>query len=563
VKALDIPVTIKEDIQDPVFTLKALGKWDGRETIEVVPQIANLNEMRAKGAGDLHYTWTVANIAAIKDIKPGKLILKRAQNSGTMTVTATVDNGGKPITQAIQIAVKEPSRDAWVQRTPGKDEKPVDNQFYARDDKNEGTLFCNGTLNEAADSVFLKVYANEQLYKTETSKPGVDKSYAFAVKLKPGLIKYRVEFGARTGGTETVLHTAGNLVCGDAYLIEGQSNAEATAPGKEAIPYTNTWIRTYGRSGTGWGNAIRAGTQGHIGYWGMDLATNLWATYDMPICIINGAVGGTRIDQHLPNPTDHYDNSVPHKIYGDLLTRVGAARLTHGIRGLLWHQGEADQGTLGPTGDYDYKSYHQYFVDLSAAWKQDYPNLRNCYVFQIWPNACTDPSANDMLREVQRTLPYLYSNLRIMTTLGIVPGSSCHYVPEGYRQFSVLMSPLVQQDNYGLVPASDITAPDMKRAWLTTANRNEIALEFGQNMAWSNASTGLFYLDGVPGKVASGSVSGKVIKLQLTGASTSQTITYLVGKAWDKDQANLLYGSNGIAALTFCNVPLSRVTPAP
>ena len=39
VKTLDIPVTIREDIPDPVFTLKAPAKWDGRETIEVVPQI--------------------------------------------------------------------------------------------------------------------------------------------------------------------------------------------------------------------------------------------------------------------------------------------------------------------------------------------------------------------------------------------------------------------------------------------------------------------------------------------------------------------------------------------
>ena len=36
------------------------------------------------------------------------------------------------------------SSDAWVQRVPAKDEKPEDNQFYARDDKNEGTLHYNG-----------------------------------------------------------------------------------------------------------------------------------------------------------------------------------------------------------------------------------------------------------------------------------------------------------------------------------------------------------------------------------------------------------------------------------
>jgi len=37
-----------------------------------------------------------------------------------------------------------------------------------------------------------------------------------------------VEFGTKSGGTETVVHTVGNLVCGDAYMIERQSNALAT-----------------------------------------------------------------------------------------------------------------------------------------------------------------------------------------------------------------------------------------------------------------------------------------------------------------------------------------------
>ena len=52
---------------------------------------------------------------------------------------------------------------------------------------------------EAADAVFLKVYADDKLFKTESQKPAADKTYAFTVKLKPGLIKYQVEFGTRTG----------------------------------------------------------------------------------------------------------------------------------------------------------------------------------------------------------------------------------------------------------------------------------------------------------------------------------------------------------------------------
>ena len=71
---------------------------------------------------------------------------------------------------------------------PGKDEQPEENQFYARDDKNQGALFYNGTLAAPADEVFLKLYADDKLIKTESTKPGKDLSYRLAAKLKPSPI---------------------------------------------------------------------------------------------------------------------------------------------------------------------------------------------------------------------------------------------------------------------------------------------------------------------------------------------------------------------------------------
>ena len=287
VKTKDVPITVKEDIAEPVFTLRAPTAWDGRATIEIVPQIANLAAMQAKGAGDVKVGWSVSPFAVIKEVAPGKLILKRAQNSGPLVVTATASNGGKPVTQSATIAVTEPKRDAWVARIPDKDEKPEDGQFFARDDKNEGTLFYNGTLTVAANSVFLRIYADDKLVETKTAKPGADKSYALAVKLRPGLIKYRVEFGA----DGKVLHTAGDLVCGDAFLLNGQSNAVATDWGKEEPPaFHSEWIRTFGSASGSpkgehiWGEATYRSQGGklQIGYWAMELAKRLVESQKVP-----------------------------------------------------------------------------------------------------------------------------------------------------------------------------------------------------------------------------------------------------------------------------------------
>jgi hypothetical protein len=250
--------------------------------------------------------------------------------------------------------------------------------------------------------------------------------------------------------------------------------------------------------------------------------------------------------------------------YANLYNRVVGAKLSHGIRGLLWHQGEQNQGSGGIDPDYDYKFYQQYFVDISAAWKQDFPNLRNYYFFQIWPAACGDISRNDQLREVQRTMSRLYSNMKMMSTHGIVPGGSCHYTPEGYQVFSDLIGPLVEQDVYGAMPAAKLTAPNLQQAYFTTPAKTEIALVFDQNIAWNPGAPTMLSLanaaGATSGSVSTGSTTGNTITLQVSGASSATAITYLKGRvSWA--QPNLLYGSNGIAALTFADVPIGTLSP--
>jgi len=570
VETKDIPVTIHDSIPDPVFTLKAPTQWNGRNTIEVVPVISNLTAMKDQGAGDLSYTWTVSGGAVIKEIAPGKLILKRSQYSGPLAVKVVIDNGGSACAGTASIMVTEPHEDMWAQRIPEKDEKPEAGQFYARDDKNEGTICFNGTMSNAAESVFLKLYADDKLIKTEAQRPTAENAYAFTVKIQAGLIKYRVEFGTKTGGTETVLQTVNNLVCGDAYLIDGQSNALALDTNEQSPNVTNEWIRSYGgptgrddaadRGGNGkrpnlWSSPAwrpYPGSSDYLGWWGMDLAKRLLESNKMPICIIQAAVGGTRIDEHKRNEANPVDLTT---IYGRMLWRVRQARLTHGIRAVLWHQGEADQGSDGPDGGYGWETYQNYFLEMSAAWKQDMPNIRHYYVFQIWPNGCSQGSGHgDMLRERQRTLSRLYSNLDVMSTLGIKPPGGCHYPLVGWSEFARLMQPLMERDFYGRKVPEPITAPDLKRASYASGAKDAIILEFDQPVIWLDSLAGQFYLDDAKDKVAKGSVSGNVITLQLKSPATAAKITYLKEMNWTQD--DLVFGKNGIAALTFCDVPI-------
>ena len=570
VKSKDIAITISDDIPEPVFTLTAPAKWDGRETIEVVPQISNLAAMKSKGAGDVNVSWTVDDIAVIKRIEAGKLILKRAQGNGAMRVTAAIDNGGAQVVQSITITVQEPppSKEVWVSRPLAETEQPEDNQFIPRNGPNRGgeqfgSLVYAGTLADAADSVFVRVFADDQLFATETTKLAADKKYSLSVKLKLGLIKYRTEFGSKTGDKETVLHTAKNIVCGDAFLIIGQSNAVATDFGKENPLVPSEWVRTFGATAGDpngsrlklWANAEARspGGKSEIGYWGMELGRRLVESEKIPICIINGAVGGTRIDQHQRNNDDPTDVST---IYGRQLWRVQQAKLTHGIRAVIWHQGENDQGADGPTGGYGYETYRQFFVDLAASWKEDYPNIQRYYAFQIWPKSCAMGinGSDNRLREVQRTLPRLFSNLSVMSTLGIKPPGGCHFPAAGYAEFARLIAPLMERDLYHRKFNEPIGPASLKRASFKNSQRDEVVLEFDYPIKWADSLVSQFHLDGEAKQVVAGAANANQITLKLKGPTKSKTVTYLDSANWNPD--NLLYGQNGLAALTFCEVPI-------
>ncbi len=124
------------------------------------------------------------------------------------------------------------------------------------------------------------------------------------------------------------------------------------------------------------------------------------------------------------------------------------------------------------------------------------------------------------------------------------------------------MSPLVEVDNYGLVPKQAVTAPNLKRAWFTSGAKDEIALDFGQPMVWKDGMKKDIYLDDVAGLIAAGSVSGNVITLKLKAPSSAKTIGYISGRVWDGKPESLIFGANGIAALTFCDVGIASSAAA-
>ena len=66
-----------------------------------------------------------------------------------------------------------------------------------------------------------------------------------------------------------------------------------------------------------------------------------------------------------------------------------------------------------------------------------------------------------------------------------------------------------------------------------------------------------FYINGDNTIIESGNVLANILTLKLKKSILANKITYLDSKNWN--QNNILWGENGIAALTFYEVPVMKI----
>jgi hypothetical protein len=119
-----------------------------------------------------------------------------------------------------------------------------------------------------------------------------------------------------------------------------------------------------------------------------------------------------------------------------------------------------------------------------------------------------------------------------------------------------MIHPMIERDFYGKQFSESITPPALCSVRYTTKAQNEIAIEFDQPIVWEDALIRDFYLDNEAEEVISGSVKENVLLLKLNESGKATRLTYLKERDWNQDR--LLLGTNGLAALTFCDVTIGR-----
>ena len=422
--------------------------------------------------------------------------------------------------------------------------------FYARDLATDSCSFTieGETLGVASEVLVAVTQDGQSVYEAI----GEGSPFAMDVSIVSGLHLYEVAVAWDNGsGWWKPAAAVGDIVCGDVFLIDGQSNAVATDYHNEhlADATKNTFVRSFGSSvnnSSVTGDvsfvvavAETAYIQGSIGQWGLRLANVVMETQSMPVLFINGAVGGTKVAQHQRNDGNPEDLST---IYGRLLWRVNQAKVADSIRAIFWHQGESD-------GNMAYDTYLGLWTAMYEDWLEDYPNVEGIYPFQVRAG-CGNPTWN---RNVHRDLPFFLPLVSgHMSTTGVDGHDGCHFYHQTYVEWGDRMARLVNRHLYGTEVPDNIEAPDpVKAEWVAPG---QVEIDYGDtgvglvlqpgSMAYFSLSDGAVIVDA--------SVIGNTVVLT-TGSPSTATWVSLVDVAGD---IPWLVNDLGIGSFAYYQLPV-------
>ena len=342
----------------------------------------------------------------------------------------------------------------------------------------------------------------------------------------------------------------------DVYLIQGQSNAFAFR-GKELA--LNERVKSFGNASssakavkrdlnwyTATGQAKALG--GFIGKWGMRMSSNITNSLNMPLVVLNGAVGGTPISEHLR------DNANPQNlntIYGRLLYRAKKANIANDARVLFWYQGERD-GALGTS----IVTYKNRFKTLYNSWKTDYKNLEKTYMFQV-RSGCGNPVR---IMEAQRQIANEYDDVLIMSTTGTdteVLADNCHYTDKGYKELANRMERLVKDDLYGI---AQIEAHPPKVTSIKFINNKRsviLKLNEAQNLHIVGNPKTDFVIENTNIKVTSINILNKT-EIRLNFSKTLADNAKLTYFGHRGNSNSWIQNSNKLGLVTFYGMPINN-----
>jgi len=508
-----------------------------------------------------------------------------------------------------------PADSAFAAGNPGDvtvNEFPQSLQLYPRSPiSNTAQIDIMGVVSNGSDYTTIKVLVERNgIYFTDPSVTldysNGDAPFSFNISLVAELVNYDFMLIATDSAGDTTIVSASDVVAGDVYLINGQSNANARKrTGSDAVgpnagnykfirsfgrretffpgpnrpdgstinPFDNAWYVAKGDSDSG---------SGEIGQWGVVLGRQLIDSYGIPVAFFNNAVSATAIRKHQSNYAgfaNPYTQIPANNIYQRLRWRVENAGVANHARAMIWYQGEADAGFS--------TAYESAFNDLYNDWMSDYPNLEQIYVHQVRNITAACGGHDIALREVQRRLmdDPRYPNLQVMSTTAVDPQiEDCHFpytsnpALSGHSEIADHVFDLMARDFYGSSTVQNIDAPNVDFAYFADAAKQTITMvmrDVDDTLQFAAGAEQDFLVESVSAAVTSGSAMGNTVSVMLANSAAGASgISYLGHAGVDLKsvpQSNWMItetrwgqwvtNANGVGMLAFHDLPIAEDLP--
>lgn len=452
-------------------------------------------------------------------------------------------------------------------------EAPQHKRLYPRNlDTNKGMVRYLGSLStpDTYEEIRLEVFRENERIQTLTDLTPAD--FSFQIDVPAELANYSFQLSGVKNGTAYLEAEACEVAAGDAYLIQGQSNALAGIPydPENRIDHAyryhrDPFIRNFGLKHRNdsiyvWhkeANDFDNYADKRSGQWGLIFGKRIVEEQGVPVAILNGAISGVSIDSMT-------DRNNPAGRYNRFLKRVDRSGLKNNLRALVMFQGETNAaGGFWNSAD----SYYQKFLRLNEHWEEDFPSLQQRYLFQIRPGAYWAGATLLtclQIEEAQRRLAEDLPEWQVMSTTGMNHDSTHYFYQNGYERAGADIYRLMAHDLYETSQTLNIYPPTVDSAWFSSCDRQEITLQLRHSKDfyyWTPGWETDFRLEGSPEiGVDSGGVVGNTITLYLSG-KPGPDFSGLSYTSHPGGSDAPVKNANGIGMLTFYNFQVGPPLP--
>lgn len=447
---------------------------------------------------------------------------------------------------------------------------PLDNMMVPRNQNtNQGVVTFYFTSADTVQPANVQIKKFKDQVFVGTIYPvyvlaNVQYEYNISDTISASLNSYRYELWYNN----VLITKADNICSGDFFILDGQSNAESMPTLDSCYADYQPFIRTYGNgnelgSKKEWfvakGDCNRM-IDGCVGQLGVAIANEIILKHLIPVCILNGAVGGKPLNYFLPDSANHTNLLTS---YGRLCTRVHEAHAQSAVRAIIWYQGENDASICNTQNDY-LNSFHKLFL----GWKSDYPNFENLYLVQIRAGCQTDRYCSNVIQEAQRQIANYDSTVEVISTTNISHSlDNCHYnYLNGYKLLGKKISKLISVNQHNQIDTTGFHSPEVKCCYTSFDNRLDLILKYPVMLHFDALAASDFYITQTHAEPVHLSVTSDTIHLIFNDPILpGQTISYSghagsVHPVIENQDGNGLLCFYNKPILPYCNVPYTNYT---